>query len=40
MRGSHSTIDSPEPVKRVTPPSMTMAKMLAQQIKSQIAMAF
>ena len=39
MIGAHSTIDRPEPVRRVTPPRIIMPKMVAQQASSQIAMA-
>ena len=36
--GSHSTIDSPEPVSRVTPPKITMANTSAQQVSNHQAM--
>ena len=35
--GAHCTIDRPEPVRRVTPPSTTIPNTVAQQISSQIA---
>ena len=37
--GSQATIESPEPVSLVTPPSTTIAKTSAQQTSSQTAMA-
>ena len=39
MIGAHSTMESPEPVSRVTPPRMIMPKMVAQQISNQAAIA-
>ena len=39
MSGCHSTIDSPERVRRVTPPSTTMVKINAQTTSNQMAMA-
>ena len=36
----HSTIESPELVSRVTPPTTTMANTMAQQINNQIAIGF
>ena len=38
MIGSHCTMESPEPVSRVTPPRIIMAKMVAQHTSSQMAM--
>ena len=38
--GFHSTIERPESVSRVTPPTTTMANTKAQQINSQIATGF
>ena len=38
--GCHSTIDSPECVSRVTPPTTTIANTSAQQTSSQIATAW
>jgi hypothetical protein len=35
VSGFHSTIDRPEPLKRVIPPSKTMAKIAIQQSNSQ-----
>ena len=37
--GAHSTMESPEPVSRVTPPRIIMPNIVAQQTSSQIAMA-
>src|SRR5438034_624300 len=37
MIGCHSTMDKPECVRRVTPPTTTIAKTSAQQRKSQAA---
>lgn len=39
MIGFHSVIDSPEPVRRVMPPTTTMAKTRAAQTNSQMATA-
>jgi hypothetical protein len=39
MIGRHSAIDRPDPVKRVTPPSTTIANTSAQQISNQVATA-
>ncbi len=39
MKGCHSTIDRPEWVRRVAPPTTTMAKTRAQQASSQAATA-
>ena len=39
MIGAHSTMESPEPVSRVTPPRIIMPKIVAQQTSSQMAMA-
>src|SRR5687768_3598914 len=38
--GCHSTMDSPEWVSRVTPPTTTMANTRAQQTSNQMAMGF
>ena len=37
MKGCHSTMDRPEWVRRVTPPTTTMAKTRAQQASSHAA---
>src|SRR6202035_5715972 len=37
LTGCHSVIDSPDQVSRVTPPITTIAKIIAQQTRSQIA---
>src|SRR5512145_2163511 len=37
VTGRHSVIDSPDSVSRVTPPITTMAKIIAQQARSQSA---
>ena len=39
MIGAHSTMDKPEPVRRVTPPRIIMPKMTTQQDSNQMAMA-
>src|SRR5690606_3697762 len=39
VTGFHSTMDRPEPVRRVTPPRITMANTRAQQTSSQPARA-
>ena len=39
MNGCHSTMDSPECVRRVTPPTTTMANTIAQHTSSHIAIA-
>ena len=39
MIGFHSVIDSPEPVRRVTPPTTTIANTRAAQMNSQMATA-
>jgi len=33
-------MDKPDPVSRVTPPRIIMPKIIAQQLSSQMAMAF
>jgi hypothetical protein len=37
MIGFHSVIDRPEPVRRVTPPTTTMANTSTATVQSQIA---
>ena len=39
MKGCHSTIDSPECVRRVTPPTTTIANNIAQHASNQMAIA-
>ena len=39
MIGAHSTMESPEPVRRVTPPRIIIPNITAQQASSQMAMA-
>jgi hypothetical protein len=39
VTGCHSVIDRPDQVSRVMPPITTIAKIIAQQTKSQIATA-
>ncbi len=38
--GFHSTMESPESVRRVTPPTTTIANTRTQQTSNQIAMGF
>ena len=40
MMTFHSVMESPEPVRRVMPPTMTMAKTRKQPVKSQIMIGF
>ena len=39
MMGFHSVIDSPDPVRRVMPPTTTMAKTRTAHVNSQMATA-